>query len=104
MLSLVAAAFVAVLMAVALLVPAVLGGGAATTAAGAPVSLGRTEPVLGSILFPPAVPQGLAVTPGDRSLAVRWDPVTSANLAEYRVYLDGATWPRECRRARPRRP
>ncbi len=88
---LVAAAFVAVLTALGALVPAVLGGGSALTAADAPVSLGRTEPVLRPILdqFPPAVPTGLTVTALEGSLAVRWNAVGDNDLKDYRVYRDG---------------
>jgi len=81
---LVAALVAAVLTAAAALVPAALDP------AGAPVALGRTEPVLGPIdIFPPAMPTGVAVTAGDSSLAVRWDAVGDADLADYRVYRDG---------------
>ena len=87
---LVAAAVVAVLTAVAALVPGALGGGGPADG-GAPVSLGRTEPVLGPLLdiFPPAMPTGVVVTAGDSSLVVRWTAVGDADLADYRVYRDG---------------
>jgi hypothetical protein len=39
--------------------------------------------------FPPAVPAGLIVIPGTRTIELVWDRVTDADLAGYRVYRDG---------------
>lgn len=39
--------------------------------------------------FPPAVPAGLIVISGTRTIELRWDPVTDSDLAGYRVYRNG---------------
>jgi hypothetical protein len=39
--------------------------------------------------FPPAVPVGLIVIPGTRTIELVWDRVADADLAGYRVYRDG---------------
>ncbi|MEJ5869048.1 hypothetical protein WDV85_14995 [Pseudokineococcus sp. 5B2Z-1] len=65
-------------------------GSVAPGPSGVPVALGPTELVLGEVLFPPGMPRGVALTPTDRALVVRWDAVTTGStLREYRVYLDG---------------
>ena len=39
--------------------------------------------------FPPAVPTGLTVVPGTRTIELVWDRNTEKDLASYRVYRDG---------------
>jgi fibronectin type 3 domain-containing protein len=39
--------------------------------------------------FPPAVPTGLVVIPGTKTIELSWDRVTDSDLAGYRVYRNG---------------
>lgn len=39
--------------------------------------------------FPPAVPGGLSVIAGTKSVELVWDPVTDADFAGYRIYRNG---------------
>ncbi|HSV39219.1 MAG TPA: fibronectin type III domain-containing protein [Nocardioidaceae bacterium] len=45
----------------------------------------RTQAVVVPDTTPPAVPTGLAATPGDGTVHVSWDPVAAPDLAGYRV-------------------
>jgi fibronectin type 3 domain-containing protein len=49
--------------------------------------------------FPPAVPAGLIVIPGTKSIELSWDPVTDSDLAGYRVYRNGVKIADEVARA-----
>jgi hypothetical protein len=43
--------------------------------------------------FPPAVPAGLSVVPGPRSMELVWDRNTEKDFAAYRIYRDGQALP-----------